>query len=61
MRRAIIAILIPWEIGLGLWAGSAHWNWIAGAMLAAAVVSIMHMGDNRAETQNRDIRAKDSR
>jgi hypothetical protein len=53
MRRAIIAALIPWEIGLGLWAGSAHWDWIASAMLAAAVVSIMHIGDRYAQTENR--------
>jgi hypothetical protein len=43
--KALAAILLPFEIGFGLWAGlTTHAN-IGGALLATAVISILFLAD----------------
>lgn len=43
--RAIVAILLPWEIGGGLWAGFNYHHNFAGAALVTAVISILFLAD----------------
>ena len=41
MLLGIALILLPFEIGFGIWAATAHNNYIAAGLLAAVVVTLM--------------------
>ncbi len=41
MLLGIALILLPFEIGFGIWAATVHHNYIAAVLLAAVVVTLM--------------------
>lgn len=50
MRHPILTLCIvslPWEIGLGIWAGTAGHTLTAAFLLAAAIVTIMEISNSR--------------
>jgi hypothetical protein len=45
LRKACVAVCLPWLIGIGVWAASTSSSYLAGACTFLTVISTMYLFD----------------